>query len=219
MNCSKRARREAGLSDFGDNELQEPLRRLLGAMSAPEADLSLIGRFATQWDIVRFLINLLRFKAEETAHPEIMGQTIRRPVFITGLPRSGTTFLHRLMMTDPANRAPLVWETIFPWPDGPGPDRREARVAKQLKTFEWLAPEFRALHPLDAEFSAGMQRNHRACVPQPAFRYELPRAVLSALAGRGRRPASARVSFPQALFAPSAIPGWSTWTHRLDAGC
>jgi Sulfotransferase family len=146
-----RARRQTGHHDFGDAAFQEPLRRLLGALSAPEADLSLIGRLATQWDVVRFLVNLLRFQAEETKQPEIAAQRIERPIFITGLPRSGTTFLHRLMMTDPANRAPMVWETIFPWPGGkPGSDRRAARVAWQLRSFEWLAPEFRALHPLDA---------------------------------------------------------------------
>ena len=142
--------RQTGQSDFGETIFLEPLRRLLGAVSAPEADMSLIGRLATRWDVVRFLTNLLRFQAEEVRRPEIAAQKIERPIFIAGLPRSGTTFLHRLMMTDPANRAPLVWETIFPWPSGNGPDRRATRVARQLKTFEWLAPEFRALHPLDA---------------------------------------------------------------------
>ncbi len=145
-----RARRTAGHGDFGGLGFKEPLQRLLAACDAPEADLSLIGRYATRWDVIRFLTNLLRFQAEERAHPAILSQTIERPIFITGLPRSGTTFLHRLMMTDPDNRAPLVWETIYPWPDRAGADRRAARVARQLRAFEWLAPEFRTLHPLDA---------------------------------------------------------------------
>jgi len=145
-----RAQKQAGCSDFGETTFIEPLRRLLASCSAPEADLSLIGRMATQWDVTRFLSNLLRMQAEETRRPDIAFQRIERPIFITGLPRSGTTFLHRLMMEDPGNRAPRVWETIFPWPDKNGPDRRIAQVARQLKTFEWLAPEFRALHPLDA---------------------------------------------------------------------
>jgi hypothetical protein len=145
-----RAQRESGWSDFGDMAFVEPLQRFLGACSAPEADLSLLGRFATSWDVVRFLSNLLRFQAEEARQPDLAAQQIERPIFITGLPRSGTTFLHRLMMTDPDNRAPLVWETIFPWPNERGPDRRAAQVARQLKMFEWLAPEFRALHPLEA---------------------------------------------------------------------
>jgi Sulfotransferase family len=155
------ARKQSGLADFGETSFEEPLRRFLDA-SSTEANLGLVGRLATRWDVVRFLTNLLRFQAEEARQPEIATQKIERPIFITGLPRSGTTFLHRLMMTDPDNRAPLVWETIFPWPDksapgsrpgsGPGSDgdRRAERVARQLKMFERLAPEFRALHPLDA---------------------------------------------------------------------
>ena len=145
-----RARRETWLTDFGDTNFMEPLRRLLAACTAPDANLSLVGRLATQWDVSRFLSNLLRFQAEEARRPDIAAQKIARPIFITGLPRSGTTFLHRLMMTDVANRAPLVWETIFPWAEPKGPDRRAERVAKQLKMFERLAPEFRALHPLEA---------------------------------------------------------------------
>jgi hypothetical protein len=144
------AQRDTGLTDFGDTTFIEPLRCLLDSCMAPEADLSLIGRFATKWDVSRFLGNLLRFQAEEKARPEIAAQTIRHPIFITGLPRSGTTFLHRLMMTDADNRAPLVWETIFPWPNPSGRDRRAANVRRQLKAFERLAPEFRDLHPLDA---------------------------------------------------------------------
>jgi hypothetical protein len=144
------AQSATGYSDFGDVEFIEPLSRFLAACSAPEANLGLIGRLATRWDVVRFLSNLLRFQAEEANQPQIVAQRIQRPIFITGLPRSGTTFLHRLMMTDPNNRAPRVWETIFPWPDRKASDRRVARVARQLKMFERLAPEFRALHPLEA---------------------------------------------------------------------
>jgi len=80
----------------------------------------------------------------------ITQQRIRRPIFITGLPRSGTTFLHRLMMADRGNRAPLVWETIYPYPPRDGADRRVARVTQQLRAFERLAPQFRGLHPLFA---------------------------------------------------------------------
>ena len=144
------ARQRTGLNDFGDVELEPPLRELLGACMA-EADLSVIGRVATKWDIVRFLSNLLQMQAAEQHNPAITQQRIERPVFITGLPRSGTTFLHRMLMEDSANRAPLVWETIHPYPPAHGPDRRQAVVARQLRAFEWLAPAFRALHPLQAD--------------------------------------------------------------------
>ena len=147
------AQRRSGLTDFGDLSFVEPLRRLLASCSA-EASLSLVGRMATRWDAVRFLTNLLRLRDAERRDPDILDHAIERPVFITGLPRSGTTFLHRLLLEDPDNRAPLVWQTIYPYPlrgrARGGGDARPARVARQLRAFERLAPEFRALHPLDA---------------------------------------------------------------------
>jgi hypothetical protein len=143
------ARQQTGLRDFGDAAFIGPLVRLLEACST-EASLSIVGRRATRWDVVRFLSNLLTIEAACVLYPEIAAEPIRRPIFITGLPRSGTTFLHRLMLTDEANRAPAVWETISPSPNVGTPDQRIARVARQLKTFEWLAPEFRALHPMEA---------------------------------------------------------------------
>ena len=146
----QRARRRTGLEDFGDVDLSEPLRRFLEAC-ADDASPSLMGRFATRWDVVRFLSNLLRLRAAERRQPAILAERIVRPIFIAGLPRSGTTFLHRMMLEDPANRAPLVYETIYPCPPpSSGRDRRAARVSRQLRTFETLAPEFRALHPLEA---------------------------------------------------------------------
>lgn len=144
------ARRGAGLDDFGDAAFAAPMRRFLEACVA-EADLGLIGRLATRWDAVRFLSNLLELRAAESRMPDIRGEPVERPIFITGVPRSGTTFLHRMMMADPANRAPLVYETIQPYPPANGArDRRAAQVARQLRTFEFLAPEFRSLHPLEA---------------------------------------------------------------------
>jgi hypothetical protein len=144
------ARRRTGLEDFGDVDLGEPLRRFLDSC-VDDAALSLVGRFATRWDVVRFLSNLLLLRAAEREHPAILAEQIAQPIFITGLPRSGTTFLHRMMLEDPANRAPLVYETIYPCP--PPPDRRDqraAKVARQLRTFDALAPEFHGLHPLEA---------------------------------------------------------------------
>jgi len=143
------ASRRAGLDDFGDMAFLGPLQRLLDAC-VEEASLSVVGRLALRWDMVRFLTNLLRMREAERHAPAIARQRIERPIFITGLPRSGTTFLHRLMLADRENRAPLVWQTIFPYPPRDGADRRVARVTRQLQAFERLAPQFRGLHPLSA---------------------------------------------------------------------
>ena len=144
-----KARRKSRLSDLGEANVTASLDRLLTACSR-EAALSLVGRGALRWDVVRFVSNLLRLRAEEVARPDILAQQIQAPIFITGLPRSGTTFLHRLMMEDPQNRAPRVFQTIQPYPDGSAPDQRERRANRKLRAFERLAPEFRSLHPLDA---------------------------------------------------------------------
>jgi hypothetical protein len=148
-----RARRGTGLADFGDTSFREGLEVLLRAC-AEEAQLSLFGHFGTRWDLVRFLSNLLRLRYEEIRAPEILDQPIERPIFIAGLPRSGTTFLHQLLAQDPANRVPRVWQMIHPYPTdrrGLRVDRRRQRVARQLRMFHVLAPEFRSMHPIDAD--------------------------------------------------------------------
>jgi hypothetical protein len=143
------ARSKTGLRDFGDTSFIDPMTRLLESCCS-ESALSLIGRSATHWDAVRFLSNLLLLQDAFVRDPQILEQPVAQPIFITGLPRSGTTFLHRLMLTDPQNRAPLVWETIYPSPASGSRLERIARVASQLKAFNWIAPGFQALHPLEA---------------------------------------------------------------------
>jgi hypothetical protein len=147
-----RSRRRTGLVDFGCTPFEDSLRNLLRACRE-EAELSLFGRLATHWDVVRFLSNLLRLREEERRAPKILEQRIERPIFIAGLPRSGTTFLHSLLAQDHTNFVPRVWQLIHPYPlDGPdgGPDLRSRRVARQLQMFGILAPEFRRMHPIDA---------------------------------------------------------------------
>src|SRR5262249_46390405 len=90
------ARRRTGLTEFGETPFRRPLQHLLQACFE-EADLSLVGRIATRWDMVRFLSNLLRLYDEEAKAPEILDRPITQPIFISGLPRSGTTFLHSLL--------------------------------------------------------------------------------------------------------------------------
>jgi hypothetical protein len=78
--------------------------------------------------------------------------TIDAPIVITGMPRSGTTFLHELLTYDPANRAPLCWETIHPYPErqGDDPELRRRRVDQELAAFSRLAPELQQMHALSA---------------------------------------------------------------------
>src|SRR6516162_2129133 len=144
-----RAQRRMNLVDFGSTPFQEPLQNLLRACRE-EAELSLFGRFVTRWDAVRFLSNLLRLREEERRAPKILEERIEPPIFIAGLPRSGTTFLHSLLAEDDTNLVPRIWQLIHPYPISTGSDQRPRRVSRQLRVFGMLAPEFRHMHPIDA---------------------------------------------------------------------
>ena len=123
----ERARRRVGLTDFGDTPFLEGLQMFLQSC-AEEAELGLFGRFATRWDVLRFLSNLLQLRSREAVAPDILEQPIERPIFITGVPRSGTTYLHQLLTHDPANRVPRIWQLIHPYPEagtGQRTDRRQ----------------------------------------------------------------------------------------------
>lgn len=146
------ARRRTGLTAFGNTPFRAPLQKFLRACS-DEAELSLVGRAATRWDVVRFLSNLLRLHDEETRAPKILRQGVARPLFISGLPRSGTTFLHSLLAEDPGNLVPRVFQLIHPYRprnSAAGRDLRAQRVDRQLRLFGLLAPDFRRMHPIDA---------------------------------------------------------------------
>ncbi len=135
--------------EFGPEQFAEGLRHLLSALEA-EANLSVVGRLAVRWDTIRCMRNLLRLRQEEARDPSICETPIRRPLIITGLPRSGTTFLHRLLDCDPMMRSPSCWQTMAPYPPVRGRDRRVEITERELRTFARMAPGFREVHPLTA---------------------------------------------------------------------
>jgi Sulfotransferase family len=147
------ASRRTGLHDFGDPAFHEPLERLLRSLEA-EACLNLVGRIAALGDLTGMLMNRLRLERDRAQHPGIAREQIRRPLIITGLPRSGSTFLHGLLAQDPASRVPLHWELRFPSPpperSSHDTDPRIERAARHIRWFFRLAPEFRKIHPVGA---------------------------------------------------------------------
>lgn len=148
-----KAIQKAGSSDFGGDEFREGLRRFLTS-AQNEANLSLLGRLMVQGYTVDNLANRLRLVDWRMKHPEIEHEPIVAPLFIVGLPRTGTTILHALLEQDPANRSPLFWEVQFPvppatpqtWDDDP----RIAQDEKILRQLYRLVPGFEAMHPMSA---------------------------------------------------------------------
>jgi hypothetical protein len=147
------AQRATELTDFGDTCFEEPLEVLLTSYEQ-EANLTVFGRLAARWDTLRFLSNLLLLREAEKRAPAILDQKIDRPIFITGLPRSGSTFLHNLLAQDRSNHVARAWEMIYPTPaqnsSAHGANRQPRMVNRQLAIFRKLAPEFQSLHPFTA---------------------------------------------------------------------
>lgn len=148
-----RAVRQTGLDDFGDEAFREPLRRLLDAFER-EARLTLLGRVIARTDVVRLLANRLWMTEVRRRHPGIDAGDVRRPIVIVGLPRTGTTILHELMAQDPANRVPMTWEVMHPWPPPEratyDTDPRIAEVERHFAGVERLIPGFQSMHPMGA---------------------------------------------------------------------
>lgn len=147
--------RRTGLHDFGDESFRLPLGILLKSFEE-DADLNLAGRICVHSEIVRMLCNRLLMTEDRRRHPEIGDEQVRRPLFITGLPRSGTTFLHAVLAQDPECRAPQVWEVMYP---SPPPERasyscdpRIVRMEKELRWLNVLMPEFEKFHLIGARY-------------------------------------------------------------------
>lgn len=149
----ERARRRSGLADFGDPWFRDPLERLTGALES-DAALSTLGRMIAQGDLVRLLENRLHLVDTLQHNPEIEAAPVRAPIFVLGLPRTGTTILHELLAQDPANRVPMTWEVMHPWPPPEratfDSDPRIARLDKHLAGVDRLIPGFQKMHPMGA---------------------------------------------------------------------
>ena len=145
------AKRRCGLDDFGEGEFFEALSRLLDS-SQEEARLNLIGKVALKVDVLEALCTRLKMERDRQFYPNISRQEIREPLFIVGLPRTGTSVLHRLLAADPEHRAPLMWEVRSPSPPTPADEKRRIQRATQsCNFFNWLVPTFRYVHAVGAE--------------------------------------------------------------------
>ena len=145
------ARRSSGLHHFVDESFRAAMRRMLTSLEE-EAHLHPLGRLAMRQILVRTLVNRLRLEALCDRHPEIAELPVAAPVFIVGLQRTGTTLLHRLLTCEPTLRPLLSWEALNPAPF-PGRHRRDPRIRqaeRMQRGLRYLAPEFFAIHPVEA---------------------------------------------------------------------
>jgi len=152
----KAAQRRARLDDFGPDTFREPLSVLCRALRE-EARISALGRLMTRELLLQLLVTRLRAESLLKQHPEILDQRVAAPIFILGLPRTGTTHLHNVLAADPSLRSLPYWESLEPVPDpdlgssATIPDPRRLRCERALRFQEWLMPHFKAMHEMTVE--------------------------------------------------------------------
>jgi hypothetical protein len=148
------ATRVTGLEDFGADDYRDGLALLLESY-ARDADLTPLGRKVKRSFLRGALVARLLSEAAWKSWPGYASVGIERPIFVTGLPRTGTTALHRLLAADPAHQGLEMWLTQAPGPRPPRSTWADNPVFQAIEAgFEQhhvSHPEFMGVHYMAAD--------------------------------------------------------------------
>ncbi|MFS8097871.1 sulfotransferase [Lentzea alba] len=139
---------KTGLSDFGDDWFREPLDVLVTSLNT-EASLSPLGFELTKHRLTALLSDRLRLRELQRKNPSVLDVEVRVAAEICGLPRTGSTLLHRLLSASPQVTSTLSWEVAYPIPfpeEGPDAELRKRRAQERMQVFAQLSPDFGDLH-------------------------------------------------------------------------
>jgi hypothetical protein len=148
------ARAQSGLTAIGDEAILEGLHVLVDALNT-EAKLTERGAQNFEGMIIKALVNRMRVEEYLGTHPELLKQPVEKPLFVFGLPRTGTTLAINLLHADPERRSLLRWEAFDSVPPpktaelsaGPRYETEQARLDMSLK----YVPHISAMHHEDAD--------------------------------------------------------------------
>jgi hypothetical protein len=142
--------------DDSEPGVRRNLEHLVGALrdTGGQSDE---GQAMTRANLLRDTVARLEGLKWLAAHPEIADEPIERPVFLMGLPRSGTTYFQYLFDRDPRFRLIRTWESLTPFPppgaDPPSAARRKAEWAEIRRKISPPFEGFDALHLIDEDGS------------------------------------------------------------------
>lgn len=132
----------------------EGLRRLLDSVKT-EAHLNTFGQIALSRTLQRSLIQRMLVERALQEDPGMLESPVAAPIFIIGMPRTGTTILHALLHQDERHRSPLCWECLIPHPApnsvGEGPEVRMDAVRKEFDQIFKLVPDFKKKHYMETD--------------------------------------------------------------------
>ena len=157
---------QTSLSDFGGDSYREGLDRLVEALGR-EDRLTALGEEILGGRLRMLLANRLRIEDVYRHHPEIEDQEVQGPLFIIGLPRTGTSALSQLLALDPQIRSLRTWESADPVPPperaSQHTDPRIAQTEAGLDAMDQAFPRMRSLHlqtatgPVECQDLLGME--------------------------------------------------------------
>lgn len=146
------ARKTTGLSDFGDPWFLTPLGNLVEAVNA---EAGLVAPDAGAGARIKgALADRLQLQQYFKDNPEVVEETVELACAIVGLPRTGSTAIHRLLASSPRLAGLWWWESAFPLPfadESPLDPSPRQEAAKQM--VDWLLtewPDFESIDPMDA---------------------------------------------------------------------
>jgi hypothetical protein len=144
----RQAARSSGTTDLGDPSCLERMERVLTEVR--ENDATSLSYVYFNSLTKRALINRMKQQLHVDAHPEIRDVPVRRPIFVLGFPRTGTTILQNLLAQEPGRRTLKFWELTRPVPTCEDfkrdRDRRIRESASDLAIVYRCAPEMAAMH-------------------------------------------------------------------------
>ena len=148
------AERTTGMTDFGGTEHEEGLRILVEDLNSAEAGLTGKGNYFQRSEVKSALVGRLLTQAQFNARPEHVDVRIERPIFVMGLPRTGTTALHRLLHADPTAQGLEMWITQYPQPRPPREtwesDPIFNAMQQAFQAHHVANPEYLGIHYMDA---------------------------------------------------------------------
>ncbi len=144
----KTAVRKFGLSDFGDDSFREGFGVLCDSLNQ-EAMLHPFGRLIAKKTLFVTLRNRLELTNCWKRFPESLDASISRPVFIIGLPRTGTTLLFNLMSLDDRFQYFCTWEAYRPGvltQDEKEIKKTVAESDADINFLNYLRPDLKKIH-------------------------------------------------------------------------
>jgi hypothetical protein len=181
------ATKRTGLRVFGsDDSWRESLRQLLHSIES-EADLSALGRFMTQQQLISSLSERARVHKLLEDEPAIRREPLRPPLVITGMPRTGTTLLHTMLALSGHPQAQYLSyaESLHPSAAaGAEHEAAETEIGQAVWFMSMVRPLFSRMHEMAAalpheELHLQARSTSRPAVASVAeFCYLLPGALL-----------------------------------------